>query len=125
MSKSSGDERGWVFSDSSKNCSMVLENLARSRGVALLSLTDVIAIIHRRGNKRTLSRINDDQMTSTFQKLHITLYCLYFMVHPTTSRMSISSGPPATISASTVAAFPLITASWSEVRPRCGLTRES
>jgi len=72
-----------------------------------------------------ISCINDDQMTSIFQKLHIALYCLYFMVHPTQSLMAISSGRAATISASTVAAFPLITASWSEVRPRCGLTRES
>jgi len=80
VSKSSGDERGWVFSDSSKNCSMVLENLAASViagqikgcGAILESLADVIAIIHKSGNKRTLSRINDDQMTSTFQNLHIT-----------------------------------------------------
>jgi hypothetical protein len=30
VSKSSGDERGWIFSDSSKNCIMVLENVAAS-----------------------------------------------------------------------------------------------
>jgi hypothetical protein len=30
VSKSSGDERGWIFSDSSKNYSMMLEDLAAS-----------------------------------------------------------------------------------------------
>jgi hypothetical protein len=88
-------------------------------------LAGVIAIIHERANERTLSHINDDQITSTSQKLHIALYCLYFMAHPTLTAMSISSGPAATRSASTVATFPLITASWSELRPCCGLTRES
>jgi len=46
-------------------------------------------------------------------------------MHPTESLASISIGLAATISASTVAASPFTTASWSGVRPCYGLSQES
>jgi hypothetical protein len=62
VSKSSGGERGWIFSDSSKDRNMVLENVSASviggqvkgRGAILVLLADVTAISHERGKKKKL-----------------------------------------------------------------------
>ena len=62
VSKSSGDKRGRIFSDSGVDSFVVLENVAASviggqvkgRGAILVFFADVTAISHERGKKKKL-----------------------------------------------------------------------